>query len=71
MIRETEVIKARTKEEAERKFIYNVDKKFYSKEESGLDSFEYYYYNLGSDDIDFIDTYEESSEHLTTPFTMF
>ena len=71
MICATEVIKARNKQEAERKFIYNVDKKFNSKEDSGLDSFEHYYYNLGSDNIDFIDTYEESSEHHTTPSTMF
>jgi hypothetical protein len=73
LINETEIIKATSIEEAQRKFTENIFRRFGSggdvKSNSGKKSEEFYKTEV--DNIDFLDTFEESSAMDAKPSTMF
>ena len=78
LIKETEIIKATSVEEAQRKFTENVNRRFgiggsineFNKNGKGGSKSEEFY-TTEIDDIDFLDTFEESSASDAKPSTMF
>ena len=68
LIKETEIIKARNIEEAQKKFNEKVKEKF-DKSQNVVDSQDFY--DIKIDSIDFIDTYEEDENSNEDPTTMF